>query len=256
MSVEENNVTDLPHQGQIGRAKDRWSIARHLWQCNGLLTVWGVFVIAVAVVTGIVSRSVEIEESAWVIASSVPPWYMLGCGVYMTAVYLPLYIAHGTTRRSFMAQATPYMVVVTGVGAALMAAGFGIERMLYGLMDWPQDLPEDHDALFSSADQYGMIFLTFWLEFLLFFVVGAFVAAAFYRRAWGGLAGWLVIPVGLVLTAAAELALQQNAPAPVLTVFDVEPSTPVVVAVCLGAFAIGLALTWAFVRDLPLRSKA
>lgn len=239
-----------------GRSPDRWVIARHLWTSSGLLPLWGLLVVGVALVTGIVSRFVEIEQSAWIIAVNLPPWYMFGMGVYMTAVYLPLYIAHGITRREFMRQATPFMVALAGLGAALMTAGFGIERGLYRLLDWPQVFPDDHDGLFNSPNQYGMIFLAFWLMFLAFVVVGAFIAAAFYRGGWGGLVGCALVPVGLVLVAPAELVIRRNAPVPLLAVFDVGTTTLVAVGACLTSFLVGLMLTWAFVRDLPLRSKA
>lgn len=234
-----------------------YALTKHLWHSSGLVVLWAGMLALSLVVTGIVSLFKDIRISGWSAWVFISPWYMLGMGIYVTAVYLPMYIAHGITRRQCMPQALAFGLLFITAGAALITLGFAIERAVYAVADWPQSLGEEAEGLYTSADQYGMIFLGFWLGFAIFTAVGAAVGAAFYRRAWAGLGGLLVIVLGLALLTPAGLAGSASIPTGrVLEALVAEPNNAVVIACCVVAALAATGLTWGLVRDLPLRSSS
>ncbi|MFC9997196.1 hypothetical protein [Nocardia sp. NPDC127526] len=234
----------------------RFAIARHLWHSSGVVVLWAGLLIFIMVTTVVISLFRDIEISAWSASDSIPGWYMFGMGIYVTAVYLPMYLAHGITRREFARQALLFGLVLVTVGAALMTLGFAVERLVYRVADWPQvALDPAPRGLYDSADQYGWIFLSFLLTFAVYHAVGAAIAAAFYRRVWGGLGGLLLIPLGLLLITATATTGVTSAPAGRLA--DVpagDLGVPLIIAVCVGAAVIATAGAWALIRDLPVRT--
>ncbi|MEX0789166.1 MAG: hypothetical protein WD178_00150, partial [Actinomycetota bacterium] len=184
------------------------SIARHRIKIDvpGSVWLWGLFVLFVAAVMGAVAFFTEISTSGWEKATQLPRWYAGAIGVYMTALYLPVYIAHGRTRRKFLRQTPAAIAVNTTVLAALMTAGFAIEYAAYRLAGWPQTLSSTH--LFNSPTEYGLVFVEFWLAFVVWMIAGALLGASFYRNP--GL-GFLMLPVALLAVALVEGSLGGNA---------------------------------------------
>ena len=236
-----------------------WTVARHRMRVDGVgvLMLWAGFVVAVGVLLLVVAGLGTVTISAWEQATQVPRWFAGAMGVYLTAVYLPLYIAHGETRRDVAVQSSVFAVAYAAILSVLMAAGYGIETLVYGLADWPQVLQGDH--LYGAPDQYPMILLQYWLVFLVWMAGGALLGGAFYRR--GGL-GLLMLPVALLMALVVEVALGAQAfgplPPPVVERLPVAivPDTLVgAVGACLAVAAVGAALTWAVVRDLPVRNR-
>lgn len=234
----------------------RYPVLRHLWRSAGIVWVWAGLLVFMFAVTFVVSLFRDIEISGWGAAVYIAPWYMLAMGIYLTTVNVPLYVTHGVTRRTVIAQAFVYAVALALTGAALIVAGFLIERGVYSVLDWPQKLGDDATGLFTSADQYGWIFLGFLLSFALFFAVGAAIGAAFYRKAWGGLGGLVAIVAGLALITPAAIAGAASVPPSGLTdLIAGDWATPVIVATCAVAICAATALAWSMVRDIPVRSE-
>lgn len=236
------------------------SITRHRIKIDGPGSVflWGLFVLFVAAVMGMIAFFGEIRTSGWEKATQLPRWYAGAIGIYMTALYLPVYIAHGRTRREFIRQAPGAMAVTTTVLAALMTAGFAIEYVAYRVAGWPQTLSSTH--LFESPNEFGLVFLEFWLAFVVWMVAGTFLGAAFYRSP--GL-GFLMLPVALLLVALVEGSLGGNATVsalpPLLDLFDLIPQSGTVaraIATAAGCSAAGWLITWLVVRDLPVKPKS
>ncbi|HEU4866266.1 MAG TPA: hypothetical protein VFV09_00935 [Actinomycetota bacterium] len=235
-------------------------IARHRIKIDapGAVAIWIPFVVFVALVIGLVAYFGEIRTSGWEKATQLPRWYAGAIGVYMTALYLPVYIAHGRTRREFLKQAPVAILVTTTVLAMLMAIGFAIESFAYRIADWPQTLSSTH--LFESPTEFGLVFLEFWLAFVVWMVAGTFLGAGFYRNP--GL-GFLMLPVALLAVSLVEGSLGGNATVsalpPLLSLFDIIPQSGTVgraVATAAGCSAVGWLITWLVARDLPVKTKA
>lgn len=235
------------------------NIARHRIKIDapGAVAIWIPFVLFVALVTGVFDFFGDIRSSGWERASQLPRWYAGAIGVYMTALYLPVYIAHGRTRREFLNQAPVAILVTTTVLATLMAIGFAIENLAYRMAGWPQTLSSTH--LFESPTEFGLVVLEFWLAFVVWMVAGTFLGASFYRNP---LLGFLMLPVALLAATLVEGSLGGNATVsalpPLLTLFDFIPQSGTVgraLATAAGCSAIGWLITWLVVRDLPMKTK-
>jgi hypothetical protein len=238
-----------------------WIIARHRLRIDIPATVflWVLLAGVMAAVVGVVSIPLTIRVSGWEQGSQIARWFAGGTGVYLTYYHLPLYVAHGYTRREFAAQTPVVVAAFSGVLALLMSIGYQLEGLVYRVADWPQALTRSH--LFDSPDQFWLVLAEFGLVFLLWTVAGALVGAGFYRN--GGL-GLLLILVALVMVGVVEYAVGDGiGPMPFgfldgllrpLSGIDAR-SVPDATAICAGALAVGLTLTWAIIRNLPVRSK-
>lgn len=196
-----------------------------------------VFLFAV-VVTFVVSAFRGIEISAWnVVMSQIARWYMLFTGVYVLHNLLPIAIAHGRTRREFLAAASGFFVVFALAMAVVGWLGFLLEGGIYGVMDW-------------GTDERGSLH-AFFLMFLVWCAVGAFVATAFDRY---GAVGIFSLPVGLALVVATNVRVPGSGNLPFIR------NIPSLLGagwhlVSLAAFLVALAGMWAIARDMPVRSQ-
>ena len=202
------------------------------------LVAAGAFVFAL-VVTFVVSGFHDVEISAWnVVTSQIARWFMLFIGIYVIHNVLPIAVAHGRTRREFLVAATGFLAVFA-LGMAVIAwLGFVVEGGIYALMDW-------------RADEHGSPWAYF-LMFLVWSAVGAFVAAAFDRFNVGGI---FSLPIGLTFVVVAGVSVPGSGNLPFIR------NVPVLLGagwhlVSLAAFVLALAGTWAIARDMPLRVRS
>jgi hypothetical protein len=137
--------------------------------------------------------------------------------------------------------------------AALIVTGFLLEKGVYALVGWPQALTGSH--LFTQPAQVHLVFIEHLVEFAVWIAAGAFMGAAFYRWRSGGLYS---LPIGVGLLVLARSAGGDTLRLPLIRSelgLDLSPSPTVTLAVGLGAFLVGLALTWLVIRDVPLRNQ-
>lgn len=231
----------------------RWPLLRILVTSHlaFVAVTWVLFTVVVFLVVGGVALFADGRpDSIWHhAATQAPRWLMFGLGVDAVTTYLRLQLAHGGTRRSYLGQSTAYTVVLAGGSAALITVGYLLERGIYALLGWPQGLPGE--SLFGTAGQYHVIFATYWLTFLLWTVAGTLVALGFFRWNKGGL---LTIPIGLLLVAPAFVAISDDGlPLIGQELAGVELSPGLLLVTFAGCFAAGIALIWAFVRDVPMK---
>ncbi|WP_199439882.1 hypothetical protein [Umezawaea beigongshangensis] len=234
----------------------KWPVLRVLCRAlvSVLVVVWAAALVFVAVLVPVVSIWREVTISGWNVASvQAGRWFLFGLGYYAVHDVLPAVIAHGRTRREFAAQAAVVTLVVSGAAALLVAVGFGLEFLLYRAMDWTQRLGEQ--GTFSSATDFPAIVWAHWAVFAVWMVVGAMVAAGFDRLGGGGL---VVVPVGVALILPPGLAVNGSNSLPFLPTLGSWGSVPtaVVLLLCAVSWAVGLAVTWSLVRDLPVRARA
>jgi hypothetical protein len=238
-----------------------WTLARHRLAADIPATVflWVLFTLAVALLVGVVSAFTSIRISGWEQASQIPRWFAGGTGVYLTYFHLPLYVAYGYTRREFAAQAPVVVAAISGLLALLMSSGYLLEKVVYGVAGWSHTLTRSH--LFTAPDQFWLVLAEFVLVFLVWTGAGAMLGAAFYRNA--GL-GMLLIPVALLMVGLIEYGLGDGiGPMPFgflrgllrpLAAIDAT-SVGAAFVICATALAVGLALTWVVIRDMPLRTR-
>lgn len=236
----------------------RHVVLRHRLRIDGVglpLLAAGLFVATLAV-AAVASLRVEVRISGWDIAGQVARWFIGAIGVHLTAVYLPLYVTHGVTRRRVAADTAVFAGIYAVIAAVLMALGFLLEGLVYRLAGWEQGL----DAhLFDTPGQAHVAIAEYGAVFLVWVVAGALLGAGFYRRP--GL-GFVLIPLALAAVALLEAGIggAYLAPPPVMRLGGLldlgtfGPWEALAVAVVLAA-VLG-ALSWLIVRDQPIRPQA
>ncbi|GII00784.1 hypothetical protein [Planobispora takensis] len=215
--------------------------------------VWAAFYAVVTLITVGIAVFGTLTNSVWESATQVPRWFALFAGVAMIREFLPLYIAHGQTRRQFGAQAAVTVALYAPALSALLVLGYLLETLLYNVAGWPQELARPH--LFASPTDVPLVFLEYLVEFLAWIVAGTFMAAAFYRWQGGGL---LSIPLGIGLVVLGEAAIGTELRLPFIRFPLGVVSTPTVLTVLAGGVGcslLGLAMTWSIIRDVPLRNR-
>lgn len=216
--------------------------------------VWAGFVVVVAVIATGVAFFGTLDGSAWEAAAMVPRWYALFIGVALVREFLPLYIAHGQTRRQFGAHAAVTVSLFAPFLAILLVAGYLLELLIYRMAGLDPSLSNTH--LFAESTQIHLVFLEYLIRFLAWTVAGALLGAAFYRWEGGGL---LSLPVGIAMIIVGEEAVGFD-PLPrfigrVTNInLDIPDSLGFTLGAGFGVFILGLALTWLIIRDTPLRN--
>lgn len=238
------------------------SIVRHrsVAETQGVLAiVGGAFVLTVAI-TLLASIFVDVRISGWDLPAGLSRWYAGGVGVYLTAVFLPLYVAHGRTRREFLAAAPVVVAVVAVLLSATVTLGYVLESVLYGVAGWPQGLTGWSEPLVSEIDASVTTFVTIGSRHLLLMTVwlvgGALAGAAFYRQTSLGLA---TIPLLLVVAGVTEAAVGGGTLPQLVRAADavgIGEVGSLMSAVTISGLCVALcgALTWALARDQPLRT--
>ncbi|GGS93303.1 hypothetical protein GCM10010156_59440 [Planobispora rosea] len=215
--------------------------------------LWAAFYAVTTLITICIAIFGTLDRSVWEGATQVPRWFALFVGVALVREFLPLYIAHGQTRRQFGAQAAVTVALYAPVLSALLVVGYLLETLLYSVAGWTQELARPH--LFASPTQVPLVFTEYLVEFLVWIVAGTFMGAAFYRWQGGGL---LSIPFGIGLVVLGEAAIGADLRLPFISMPLGVVSTPTVLtalATGLGCFLLGLAMTWPIIRDVPLRNR-
>ncbi|MFO7251194.1 MAG: hypothetical protein DIU60_010640 [Actinomycetes bacterium] len=231
-----------------------------LANCLFALLVWAAFWVLVTLITVGLGLTGRLTQSAWEVAAQLPRWYALFFGVSLIHEYLPLYVAHGRTRRQFGVEGALTLILFAPFLAALLVISYQLESVLYGLAGWPHVLERAH--MFTEPTQVPLVFTEYLIEALAWSTAGAFMGAAFYRFRGGGL---LSIPVGVLLIAFAHSAMGVEPWGPFLlawlrvlsqVVFDLPDSPLMPLLGTVGVLVVGLLLTWAIIRDMPLRNQA
>ncbi|MDF5757981.1 hypothetical protein [Spongiactinospora sp. TRM90649] len=225
-----------------------------LFAANVLFTLMAY--VALVVVAAIIAVAIglfgDLGASVWEQAIQASRWFVLVIGTVVVRTYLPVYVANGRTRREFFVHAAVFLFAFAPVATVLIMLGYLMETGLYGLGGWPRELSDRH--LFGDLGQVPLVFAEYWSQYLVWVAVGAMAGAAFYRLYAGGI---LLIPVGAALIFSVHAATDLVHALPVigrLPVLGLPATVPVAVGVGLAGFLIAIGLTWAFVRDIPIRN--
>lgn len=241
---------------------DRHLVLRHRLRIDGIGVpiLGGGFLLAVLLLTATVSAFTDIRISGWEVGTQVVRWFVGGMGVYLAAVYLPLYVTHGRTRRETAVDLALFAGIYAALVAVLVTIGFAIEGLVYGVAGWSQGLDGVH--LFDSLDQYHLVLLEFAIVMAVWVSAGAMMGAAFYRHAGLGTA---LIPVALAAVIVTEAGAGPDSVGPFVGIphplQDLVGLTPGAVSPLaatgrsLLVCAVLATVTWLIVRDVPIRPQ-
>jgi hypothetical protein len=245
-------MSNRPTTSQRPAGRDR-AIARLLFATHlpFLLLCLAGFTAAVLALTFVIDLWVTITRSVWDLAVSLVRWFALGYGLYLVNRMLPVFVFHGRTRREFLGAVALFVVAAAAVLAALLTLGLALEGVLYRAMDWSHQVEDER--LFDSPTQYPLVFLSYWAMLVIWTTIGLLLAAGFYRADGKEL---LVIAVALAMVLVTGYGTGLNGLPLVGAVVDVAELPPAgTLALCLAGLLPGAALTWALVRDLPIRNR-
>jgi hypothetical protein len=240
-------------------AERRWPLLRHRLRDDvaGALAIAAGFFVFVTFMTVVVANVTEIRISGWEVGTQLVRWFVGAMGGYATGLYLPLYVAHGWTRRDAARQTSVSSAVLALTIAVLVTIGFALESLVYRVAGWPQTIDGDH--LFSTADQFGWILVEHALVFPVWIAAGALIGAAFQRDS---LSGMVSIPVAAAPVVLTEIVVGTGYLGPfrgrVLTESSLVPgagSLALIVPVVLLSVVGLAALTWLVVRNVAIRER-
>lgn len=214
--------------------------------------LWAGLVITVMGIAAGIAYFSDVTESVWVSASNIASWYVAFMCGYVIYQSVPMFIAHGRTRRDTAIEAVIFLTSFAAAAALLITAGYLIEYGIYEIAGWPRDMPDDH--LFTSHGDVLAIFWEYWLSYLVWAVSGGLVGAAFYRYQSNG---WLaLIPAAILVSLAGVNSGTQFMGFILRWLPSVETSSPLLfTSLAIASFVIGLVLTWPFIRDLPIHNR-
>jgi hypothetical protein len=220
------------------------------------LTGYAVFWAAIVAVLVVAVATLEsgfgtstVDSSLWQAVGSLVRWVVLVGGVIVTRSYVPLYVAHGVSRRHVLRGTAPVLLGLTVVLGVATAVGFAVEGLIFGALGWEHRLPDESNRfLYDSPDQYGLIVVGTAAAYLGYLVTGAIAGSAFSR--WGP-AGAFLLPVAVLPVSVAELSAGGGWAAEVSGI-DIGLPAPTALAVTALACAAGAAVVAVILRAIPL----
>jgi hypothetical protein len=238
----------------MNRLAQRWPIGHLLLTTHlpFLLLCWAALVALAGLVLAAVAIFGTVRISTIDVGGQILRWFALGYGGHLAFTALPIYLAHGQTRREFLLQAPVYQFVATGVVAGCTTLAYAGESLLYRANGWSQALSDDR--VYSAATEHPLIFFSYWGMLLVWMLTGLFIGAGFYRLQAGGV---LVLPIALALLVASGLGNGfMNLPFIDLDFGVRDLGIPAAVALSAGCALAAWGLAWAVARDMPLRTRA
>lgn len=153
------------------------------------------------------SLSISLWEG---IAANAQFWFVFAMGTSLTYSYLPVHVAHGGTRRSFVTATTLAIIVGALLLALTMPIGYLLESLIYDRYDWVQAFRGEH--LFENWRQIGPLLLEYGLRYAFAGVLGTMVAGTYYRL--GNIWATVLLPVTVLLPLALESRLVYSSGSP------------------------------------------
>ena len=131
----------------MARSAEAWQRAVLRFPVDGFIffiaMLWVPYFVVVTAITIAINVFGTVSTSMWDPATQIIRWFAFGIGAWMVYVYLPVYIAHGVTRRTYAVKALGFTVAFSTLLAALTTLGFAAERIIYDIGGWPQELSSD-----------------------------------------------------------------------------------------------------------------
>ncbi len=205
---------------------------------------WGIVAVVAIAVPLLVQRATDVDMSVLAFAWQLGIWAPFSMHIGVAATYLPVHVASGMTRRSYVRSALLTAVVMGVVFAVLQSVGLALERLWYQAQGWVWAYREgslDVAGAASAAEGSGRVLLYAALTYTIAGLSGQLVGVAYYRG--GGWWGTLTLPLTVgPLILMAGLVSGGTGPVPVDDWFDVGPGVVPVLFVVGVAVVIGTLL--------------
>ncbi|OEF97075.1 hypothetical protein [Desulfuribacillus alkaliarsenatis] len=175
--------------------------------------------------------------------------FMLICGILSSLAFLPMYVKHGVTRKSYFQGA-----ILSSIGLAISIIG------ITAVVTWVISLFEI--AIFAEVElsslgvnSWLLTTLSYIIVVMIYFLVGWLVGLGFYR--YGGAGGFASILIAIVIVSLSDLLWAFGTPKPIMVGFlNLNIATPNLAVAFVGSIvlaAISMMLVHKLVKDTPIK---
>ncbi len=195
MSAPTPSPTSSRRRGPVARTATR------LVRQQSALAVWywAIVLLVVAVVPFVILRFVPVETSVLTFARQAGIWFPFSLHVLLATTYLPVHVASGMTRRSYVRGTLANAVIMAFGYAALTTVGLQLERLWHDAMGWSWSL--DFDPFGQPGGAPLLILLDYAVVFAIGNLCGLLVGTVYYAAGGWWVTLTLPLTVGpLVLT--------------------------------------------------------
>lgn len=230
--------------------------------CRGLVRVyWPIFAWFIAVTMAIIAVTAAalagtglLDASVWGnTAAGQPRYFLLAMGVLLVSTHLPVYVAHGVTRRVFALAALAFATAVAFAFSVWAMLGFGVEHLILADLGLLGGLAEPYPVQSIGAGLRLMLELT--LVDLVYVCCGWLIGSLYYR--FGGWTGTLLLPPAVIPVLVAEGGFGEKWLGTVIVAVTglKPPPYGVGLLIALAAVAVTMAAIHILTRSIPLRPK-
>ena len=234
-----------------------WRFPRPLIQdhIEFALLMWGVLLAISYAITASVAYFSTLEVSIWEQSSNAATWYVAAVCGWVCYQMVPMFIANAQTRHTAGIEASLFVAMLAVAATVMIAAGYLIEYVVYGIAGWPREISGSH--LFDSHLDVGLIALENLFILIVWSAVGAFIGLAAYR--WEG-TGWAaLLPASILIGISGFGRLDRSGPIEFVfsrIVADIDtPSIWLAALVTIISVAVSVAIGWWALRTMPLRNR-
>lgn len=182
------------------RRRPQWVTAlRYLLSSYVLMITlwfWAIALPVVALVMFIIGQNVDqVTSSGVVFTHHAALWFPFSIAVIVSAVYLPIHVANGMTRRSFTKATLAVNVIVGLLTATIAIVALLVERAIYDQLGWIHGVSGgDGEPVLDGGP------FTYWVGLAVLFIAGqvsgSLIGVTYYRL--GGVRGTLALPLCLL----------------------------------------------------------
>ncbi|MFY1698263.1 MULTISPECIES: hypothetical protein [unclassified Solwaraspora] len=232
-----------------------WTVSRTLLRRSLPLAgwYWVILYLAWAVVIGLTARLGTVEVSMWAnVGLQAPRWFTFVFGITAVGAYLPVFVAHGVTRRDALIGAWGFLLPYAVGFAVMTTVGFGVEYLTFDALGLFGGLTEPYPV--DSLGAAAAICLEFTLVYLGYTAAGALCAIAYHLiNPWWAT---LLLPVALLPAFVIEIGFRTEWAGLVLgrlLGLGDEGHLGAGAIVALATLLVASAVTWVLVRRLPIK---
>lgn len=155
--------------------------------------LWLVTALGNAIAMWALVRWGTMDQSLWLQgAAGWQRWPLAAAGFTVVAVFLPMFVTNGSTRRRLGQSAMAAMSVMVVIATAVITLGFVLERLVYDRQDWTQAVSDDSTRTIADIG-LATVAIGFLLALTACFLGGWMLAVGLYRYGWLGLVPFFLL---------------------------------------------------------------
>ncbi|WP_332633938.1 hypothetical protein [Halalkalibacter flavus] len=174
--------------------------------------------------------------------------FLLVCGILSSLAFLPMYVKHGVTRKSYFQGA-----FLSSIGLVITIIG------ITAILTWVISLFKMNvftEVVLSTLgiNSWLLTIISYIIVVMIYFLVGWLVGLGFYR--YGGSGGFVSIVVAFVIVSLSDLLWAFSIPKPIMGLFNLDIPVPHVSIAIVGSIiiaAISTILVHKIVKETPIK---